>query len=569
MKHIKIKIDKYEVDSNTILKDINFTLNKDDRIAIVWWNWVWKTTLLKIITWEIKDFDWNIENIWQLSLWYLAQIYNDNENKTVYEELKDAFEDINKIEIDLKRLEWLLENADHEIMEEYSNKLEQFNNIWWYNYNSIINLVAQGLGITNLLKSKLCEISWWQRTKVALAKVLMLTPDMIFLDEPTNFIDMRSLEWLENYLQNKWKGWYLIISHDREFLDKTCDKTFELQPARAINFYHTNYSEYVVEREKREKKLQEEFERQELWIKEQEWLVNRFRAWSRAWWAKSREKMIDKIERIEPPYIPRKARFLFQSSTESYDKTLTFKQIFIGRKDPLFYISDLVLYKWQKIWIVWENWVWKSTFIKSILWQIDFLDWYFSKAKWLKIGYYSQMHEEVDKNKTIRENFEKHSMFYTEQQLIWILGHYLFEYADIEKKAWNLSGWQLSKLNFAILWQKEYDLLILDEPTNHLDYDTREALETALKEYNWTVLFISHDRYFVNKIATNIWIIKDSELIVSYWNYEDYKYKEEHWIDMDISLFDEEWQLNLVLEEKLGEKEVKRLKSKFKKFKNK
>ncbi len=569
MKHLKIKINKYEVDSNIILKDIEFTLNKDDRIAIVWWNWVWKTTLLKVITWEIKDFDWNIENIWWVSIWYLAQIYNDNENKTVYEELKDAFIDINKMETDLKRLEWLLENADHDIMEEYSNKLEQFNNIWWYNYNSIINLVAGGLGITSLLKSKLTEISWWQRTKVALAKVLMLSPDMIFLDEPTNFIDMKSLEWLENYLQNRWKGWYLIISHDREFLDKTCDKTFELQPARAINFYYSNYSNYVTEREKREKKLQEDFERQDDYIKEQIWLVNRFRAWSRAWWAKSREKMIDRIERIEPPYIPSKAKFLFQNADDIWDKILTFKQVFIGRKEPLFYINDLVLYKWQKIWIVWENWVWKSTFIKSILGQIDFLDWYFSKAKWLKIGYYSQMHEEIDKNKSIRDNFIKHWLNYSEQQLIWILRHYLFEFEDLEKKAWNLSWWQLSKLNFAILGQKEYDLLILDEPTNHLDYDTREALETALKSYNWTILFISHDRYFVNKSATNIWIIKDSELIVSYWNYEDYKYKEEHGINMDMSLFDEEWQLNLVLEEKLGEKEVKRLKNRFKKFKHK
>lgn len=569
MKHLKIKIDKYEVDSTIILKDIDFTLNEDDRIAIVWWNWAWKTTLLKIITKEIKEFDWNIENIWWISIWYLAQIYNDNENKTVYEELKDAFIDINKMEIDLKRLEDLLHDASHEIMEEYSTKLEQFNNIGWYNYNSIINLVASGLGITNLLKSKLCEISWWQRTKVALAKVLMLMPDMIFLDEPTNFIDMKSLEWLENYLQNKWKWGYLIISHDREFLDKTCNKTFELQGARAINFYHSNYSDYIIERDKREKKLQEDFERQDEYIKEQTWLVNRFRAWSRAGWAKSREKMIDKIERIEPPYIPSKAKFLFQDSEEVWDKILTFKQVFIGRKEPLFYINDLILYKWQKIWIVWENWVWKSTFIKSILWHINFLDWYFAKAKWLKIGYYSQMHEEIDKNKTVRENFIAHWMTYNDQQLIWILRHYLFEYKDIDKKAWNLSGWQLSKLNFAILGQKEYDLLILDEPTNHLDYDTREALEDALKKYNWTILFISHDRYFVNKLATNIWIIKNEELIVSYWNYEDYKYKEEHGINMDMSLFDEEWQLNLVLEEKLGEKEVKRLKNKFKKFKHK
>jgi ATP-binding cassette subfamily F protein 3 len=200
------------------------------------------------------------------------------------------------------------------------------------------------------------------------------------------------------------------------------------------------------------------------------------------------------------------------------------------------------------------------------LWQLDFLDWYFSKAKLLKIGYYSQMHDELKKDKTIRENFELQWLNYSEQVLVSILKHYIFDYEDLNKKVWDLSGWQISKVAFAILWQKEFDLLILDEPTNHLDYDTREALETALKKFKWTVLFISHDRYFVNKIATNIWIIKDSELIVSYWNYEDYRYKLEFGINMDMSLFDEEWQLNFVLEEKLGEKEVKRLKNKFKKF---
>ncbi len=570
MKHLKIKIDKYEIDWVEILKDIEFTLNKNDRISIVWWNWVWKTTILKIITWEVKNFDWIIENIWSTTLWYLAQIYNDNENKTVYEELKDWFVDINILEKELEILEERLKNNnDSTVLEEYSDKLQHFNNIWWYNYNSILMWVASGLWITSLLKSKLCEVSWWQRTKIALAKVLIHSPDILFLDEPTNFIDMASLEWLENYLQNKWKWWYVIVSHDREFLDKTCDKTYEIQPSRAINFYHTNYSEYVWEREKREKKIREDFERQDDWIKEQVTLVNRFRAWSRAGWAKSREKMLEKIEKVIPPYIPKKAKFLFWETELSQNKILTFKQVFIWRKEPLFFINELVLYCWQRIGIVWENWVWKSTFIKSILWQIEFLDWYFSRAKWLTIGYFSQMHEELNKEKTIRENFIAHWLTYSEQELVWILKHYLFEYEDIDRKVETLSGWQISKIAFAILGQKNYDLLILDEPTNHLDYDTREALEEALMRYKWTVLFISHDRYFVNKIATNIWIIKNDELIVSYWNYEDYKYKCEFWIDMDMSLFDEEWQLNLVLEEKLWEKEAKRLKTKFKKYKNK
>ncbi|NDK08985.1 ATP-binding cassette domain-containing protein, partial [Candidatus Gracilibacteria bacterium] len=331
MKHLKIKIDKYDVDGNEILRNIEFTLNKSDRIAIVGGNGSGKTTILKIITGEIKNFDGIIENIGSVSLGYLAQIYNDNENKTVYEELKDGFADIIVLEKELAILEEELKNGNNpDTLEQYSDKLEHFNNMGGYNYNSILMGVASGLGIVPLLKSPLTQISGGQRTKVALAKILIHSPDILFLDEPTNFIDMASLEWLEYYLQNKWKGGYVIVSHDREFLDKTCEKTYEVQPARALSLYHCNYSEYVVEREKKEKKIQEDFERQDDWIKSQEGLVNRFRAGSRAGWAKSREKMLDKIDRIEPPYIPHKAKFLFNETENTSEKILTFKQVFIG-----------------------------------------------------------------------------------------------------------------------------------------------------------------------------------------------------------------------------------------------
>ena len=177
--------------------------------------------------------------------------------------------------------------------------------------------------------------------------------------------------------------------------------------------------------------------------------------------------------------------------------------------------------------------------------------------------YYSQMHEELDKTLTIKQNFEKHGLLYDEQSLIGFLRHYLFERADIDKKVANLSGGQTSKLLFAILGQKKSTVLILDEPTNHLDYDTREELEKSIKKYPWAVLFISHDRYFVNKLADQIWLIEDGELQVSYGNYEDYKYKKQRWLDFTEALYDESAQMDLVLEEKLGTKEAKRIKQKF------
>lgn len=564
MNHLQINIDKYEIDGKIILKDISFTLNARDRIALVGQNGVGKTTLLKILTWEIKGYGWSIDNIWNLSLGYLAQMNSDDAQKTVYQELKDSFWQIIQMEKELAIYEETIK-TDHspKLLEDYTSLLDQFNNVGWYDYEKEIHAVANGMKILDLLDKKLVEISGWQRTKIALAKILLLKPDILFLDEPTNFIDLSSVEWLENYLTSKWTWGYVIISHDREFLDVTCPKTYEIQPQRPINFYHTGYSQYVEERAKKEKKLQEEYDRQVEWIADQEGLINRFRAGSRAGWAKSREKMLDRLDKVDPPYIPKKPKFQFLDCESTNEKILTFKEAFIGRKEPLFYISDVTLYKWQRVGIVWENGVGKSTLLKTILWELELLDGYMSVWKGLVISYYSQLHEELDTSLTIKQNFEKYGFFYPDNHLASILAHYLFTYDDIYKKAGELSGGQMTKLHFAILWQKETNFLILDEPTNHLDYDSREALEFALKKYSWTVLFISHDRYFVNKISTHIWFVRDSELSLSYGNYEDYRFKLENGINMDMSLFDEEAQLNLVLEGKLGEKSLKRLKDKY------
>lgn len=564
MQHLKLHIAKLEFQWETILKDIDITINQKDTLSIVWPNWAGKTTLLKILTQELQEYDGHLENVWNMTLWYLHQIYSDNEEKLVREELADAFSQIMQMDTKLKFLEEKM--SEHpEIIEEYTSLLEQFWNIGGYDYENKIHSVANGMWILDLLDKKLVEISGGQRTKVALAKVLLESPDILILDEPTNFIDMASVEWLESYLQNKWKGGYVIVSHDREFLDKTCKKTLEIQPALPSTLYHCSYSDYVIEREKVEKKKLEEYERQEEYIGKQEQLINRFRAGSRAGWAKSREKMIERMEKVDKPYIPRKPKFFFEYTGESPEKLISYKEAFIGRDktNPLFFISEVVLHAWMRVWVVGENGVWKSTFIKTILKHIPLLDGSQSIGKSTQILYYSQLHEELQRDKTMRENLELNGIRYPDEHLIGLIKHYLFEREDLDKRVCDLSGGQTSKLLFCILGQKESNLLILDEPTNHLDYDTRESLEFALKQYSGSILFISHDRYFVNKLASHIWFIADGELSISYGNYEDYRFKQEHHLDMDMHLFDEDAQLNLVLEDKLWEKEFKRLKNKF------
>ena len=252
-------------------------------------------------------------------------------------------------------------------MERYSDALERFKAVGGYDYEREIDRVSRGIGIFQLLGSKLKEVSGGQRTKIALAKILLLKPDFLLLDEPTNFIDLKSAEWLEKYLQETWKGGYLIISHDREFLDATCTKVYDVVKGRSIAEYVGNYSDYVTEKRRLEDKLMEEYERHLEFLKSEKALINRFRAGSRAGFAKSREKMLERVDEPEKPFIPPRPKFRFEFSERPGEKILEFKEAFIGRKEPLFFISEVVTREKNRIGVVGENGVGKSTLIKTIL----------------------------------------------------------------------------------------------------------------------------------------------------------------------------------------------------------
>jgi ATP-binding cassette subfamily F protein 3 len=448
-------------------------------------------------------------------------------------------------------------------VERYSEALERYKAVGGYDYEREIDRVARGIGIFQLLGSKLKEVSGGQRTKIALAKILLLKPDFLLLDEPTNFIDLKSAEWLEKYLQESWKGGYLIISHDREFLDATCTKVYDVVKGCPIVEYVGNYSDYVYEKRKKEERLTEEYERHLELVKTEKSLINRFRAGSRAGFAKSREKMLERLEEPEKPSIPPRPKFRFEFSERPGEKILEFKEAFIGRKEPLFFISEVVMREKNRIGVVGENGAGKSTLIKTILGRIPLLDGYFSKHKALDIAYYSQMHEELDMDATVLANFERVGFAFTRERLASILGNYGFEYADVDRRVRDFSGGQVSKILFSMIGLRPSNILILDEPTNHLDYDSREALEKTLKEYPGTILFISHDRYFVNKVASHLWIVEDGELTVSYGNYADYRLKKDRGISYDVSLWNDAGELDMVLEEKLGKAEAKRIKEKF------
>ncbi len=561
MNHLNIDIQSYEIHWETILGKIQLIINTNDRIALVGGNGAGKTTFLKIVSGEIWEFTGSIENVWGISLGYLEQIHFMDETKTVREDLRDAFIEIRKTEQIIEREEIRMSETGE--FEAYTEALERFKLLGGYTYENEIERVARGIGIFHLLEKRLSEVSGGERTKIALSRILLSRPDFLLLDEPTNFIDLASVEWLEKYLMTTWKWGYIIISHDRAFLDETCTTTIEMLGTSGITVYHGNYSESVEEKKKIYEISLKKYEAQWTMMESEKALINRFRAGSRAGFAKSRERQLEKIEVIQKPAGVSMIKFFFEYGDDPGESLMTCEDLFIGRTEPLFYIREVSLHRGERVGIIGENGAGKSTFLKTILKKLPVLEWTLKYGKWIDWLYYSQLHEELLLEKNILENFHHHGLPYTRERIASIIGHYGFGYSDLDTPMMKLSGGERSKILFAMLGQKSSNWLILDEPTNHLDYDTREALELAIRNYEGTVLFISHDRYFINKIASKIWSVDKGELTVSYGNYEDYQYKKERGIDLDMSLFDDTGEMDIVLEEKLGRDEARRIKEKF------
>lgn len=594
MKHLNINILGFERDSECILWPIHRIINADERIALIGHNGAGKSTFMKILSGQITEYSGNIENIGNMTLGYLEQIHFMDENTRIRDELRDAFGEIRTLEAALTRAEAHMETTGE--FEEYTELIERYTLLGGYTYDNEVEKVARGIGIFHLLEKTLAEVSGGERTKIALAKILLSKPDFLLLDEPTNFIDLPSVEWLEKYLIDTWKGGYLIVSHDREFLDETCTHVIDMLGTDGIREYAGSYSYSVTEKAKAHEREEKKYEEQQIFLESEKKLINRFRAGSRASFAKSRERALEKIERLEKPKTRREIKFSFPYDKYWPETAVKIEDAFIGRRDPLFFIRDASLHRGDRIGIVGENGVGKSTLIKTILKQIKPLEWLVQVHENARILYFSQLHETLRPEKTIAENFTLHGLEYPHERVGGIIEQYGFDYLDFSKKVEGLSGGERSRLLFAILGQNslasrrspatrrdeyrdfsdnneeifiEYEkyensnLLILDEPTNHLDADTRESLERALSNYQGAILFISHDRYFVNKLATKLWIIEDGELAISYGNYEDYQFKKERGLDFDMSLFDLDGEMDFVLEEKLGAVEARRIKEKF------
>ena len=498
--------------ADTLFENVSLDVSDNSRIALVGRNGVGKSTLLKMIIGNESPDAGQITKKKGLTIGYLAQNTGLESDKTIYAEMLSVFERLQIMEKNLHEMEAKIADpgADHsssaysQLLNQYDQLLHDFEEQNGYGYEAEVRSVLHGLHFEQEdYDRKISSLSGGQKTRLALAKLLLEQRDLLILDEPTNHLDIDTLTWLEGYVQN-YKGALLIVSHDRYFLDRIVNEVYEISHHHS-SYYKGNYSAYIDQKAERLRQDWKNYEKQQAEISKLEDFVNKnlVRA-STTKRAQSRRKQLEKMERLERPEGDEKGpHFKFTADSQSGNIVLTVKDAAIGYDGRI--ISSPInidLRKNQVMAIVGPNGIGKSTLLKSVLGQIPFVKGSSEFGTNVKVGYYDQeQHNLHDKKTVLNELWDDHPTT-PEKDIRSILGSFLFIGDDVSKVVHNLSGGEKARLLLTKLAMKHDNFLILDEPTNHLDIDSKEVLENAVMDFNGTVLFVSHDRYFINKVAT-------------------------------------------------------------------
>lgn len=498
--------------ADTLFENVSLDVSDNSRIALVGRNGVGKSTLLKMIIGNESPDAGRITKKKGLTIGYLAQNTGLESDKTIYAEMLSVFERLQIMEKNLHEMEAKIADpgADHsssaysQLLNQYDQLLHDFEEQNGYGYEAEVRSVLHGFHFEQEdYDRKISSLSGGQKTRLALAKLLLEQRDLLILDEPTNHLDIDTLTWLEGYVQN-YKGALLIVSHDRYFLDRIVNEVYEISHHHS-SYYKGNYSAYIDQKAERLRQNWKNYEKQQAEISKLEDFVNKnlVRA-STTKRAQSRRKQLEKMERLERPEGDEKGpHFKFTADSQSGNIVLTVKDAAIGYDGRI--ISSPInidLRKNQVMAIVGPNGIGKSTLLKSVLGQIPFVKGSSEFGTNVKVGYYDQeQHNLHDKKTVLNELWDDHPTT-PEKDIRSILGSFLFIGDDVSKVVHNLSGGEKARLLLTKLAMKHDNFLILDEPTNHLDIDSKEVLENAVMDFNGTVLFVSHDRYFINKVAT-------------------------------------------------------------------
>ncbi|PLR76513.1 multidrug ABC transporter ATP-binding protein [Bacillus sp. V3-13] len=500
--------------ADLILSNIKLELQTRDRIALVGRNGAGKSTLLKIIAGQMSYDQGEIIKPKGVSIGYLAQDSGLESAMSIWDEMLTVFEPLRKMETELRSLEAKMSDPStledsrlyHKILNEYDQLQLQFKENGGYQYEADIRSVLHGLNFQSFdYSTKIASLSGGQKTRLALGKLLLKKPDILILDEPTNHLDIETLSWLEQYLQG-YEGAILIVSHDRYFLDKVVNQVHELSRMH-IQKYSGNYSMYLEKKAEMYEQQMKQFEKQQDEIaKLQEFVQRNLARASTTKRAQSRRKKLEKMEVMDkPPGDEKSASFSFDIERQSGNDVLKAENVAIGYGNEK--ISEAIsfrLTRGESIALVGPNGVGKSTLLKTIVKKLPVLAGDIHYGSNVSIGYYDQEQAELTSNKRVLNELWDEYPSKTEKEIRTILGNFLFTGDDVLKTVSTLSGGQKARLALAKLMIEKANFLILDEPTNHLDLDSKEILENALVDYPGTILFVSHDRYFINRIATKV-----------------------------------------------------------------
>ena len=514
-----------------LFSGISFSIPYRARIALVGPNGIGKTTLLRILLKMDEPSGGSVHYARNVNIGYLPQEAMFESQNHLWDECMLVFSSLQERQAELNRLEQAISSgqADQDDMERYGRLQHQFDHMGGYSYENQIKLTLTGLGFTQAdYQRPLSQLSGGQRTRALLAKLLLSNPDLLLLDEPTNHLDIEAVEWLESFLKS-WDGAVLFVSHDRYFIDQVATTVFEMSPD--LEVFHGNYSAYLLQREERYRRLTLEYEAQREFVEKEEDYIRRNMAGQNTRQAQGRLKRLERMlaeSTITWPHKKRSLHFGLQTGGRSGNLVLRTYGLQVGYLDesqPLFNVPDLVFKRLECAAIIGPNGAGKTTFLKTILNQIPPFAGEVDLGAALRVGYFAQAHEGLNPDHTLMQEIDAIMPSWLPGQIRDYLAKFLFTGDDAFKPVSLLSGGERGRLALAKLALQNYNLLLLDEPTNHLDLPSQEVLQSVLAEYKGTILLVSHDRYLIDGLATQVWEVDPGkrELRQFFGTYSEYR----------------------------------------------
>ena len=527
---IKINNANFGFGGENLFENLNFEINDKDKIAIIGKNGSGKTTLLKILTGEIElHQEDNAPPVFSVmgspTIGTLSQMTFENENLTLYDEMLKAYKNVIDAEKKMNDLQTQLETYyDDKLVKQFSKVHEEFEILGGYSYRAELDEVLSVFGFFEDKQKKLCEFSGGQKTKISFIKLILSKPDVLLLDEPTNHLDIKSVLWLENFIKS-YKKAVIIVSHDRTFLDNTVSIVYELERKR-FKKYIGNYSKFLETKQNNYDSQLRAYEAQQREIADIKEFIERFRyKSSKAPAVQSRIKMLEKMEIIPKPEKSENSSFhsKIKPNIQSGNEVLSCTNLKIGySKENVLSTIDLKLLRGERLGVIGGNGLGKSTFLKVLVGKLEPLSGHFKFGYNVEYGYFEQIETKLSSSKTIFEHFSECYPDLSGNEVRSALGAFLFSGKDVSKQLFSLSGGEIVRLELCKILQKKPNLLILDEPTNHMDIANKESLEKILSGYEGTIIFVSHDRYFISKIATKLLIFENGNTRTFDGSYREY-----------------------------------------------